>query len=191
VKILIFGFGENERAPLGQALERMGHEAVLETDGNAALAKIRDADIRIVIADSGRREFDALKLCRRLRSDLSHPYVYFLLVSGKEMPGAAGNFISALTDEGNLGGRLHTASRVIESARRICRRESAFTICSHCKRVRDEADHWQEFEGYVALRMRAQVNFSICPDCYIKTFGPEFSASRIESSESKSVQPPI
>ena len=43
-------------------------------------------------------------------------------------------------------------------------------ICSHCKKIRDDAGHWTAVEQYVRTRTDAQFTHSICPDCVERYF---------------------
>ena len=38
-------------------------------------------------------------------------------------------------------------------------------ICSHCKKVRDDQNYWQQVESYIAKRTDAKFTHSYCPDC--------------------------
>lgn len=38
-------------------------------------------------------------------------------------------------------------------------------ICSHCKKVRDDAGYWNQLDAYVAQRSEAELSHGICPDC--------------------------
>jgi CheY-like chemotaxis protein len=52
-------------------------------------------------------------------------------------------------------------------------------ICSSCKKIRDEEDHWQPLEIYIRDRSEAEFTHSICPDCakklYPDYYKPEMS----------------
>lgn len=39
-------------------------------------------------------------------------------------------------------------------------------ICSHCKKMRDDAGFWNRLEQYIESRSDALFSHSICPDCY-------------------------
>ncbi len=41
-------------------------------------------------------------------------------------------------------------------------------ICATCKKIRDTTQHWQQIEGYVMNRTKANFTHTICPDCYDK-----------------------
>ncbi len=38
-------------------------------------------------------------------------------------------------------------------------------ICSRCKKIRDDKGYWQQIEGYISARSKAQFSHSICPAC--------------------------
>ena len=39
-------------------------------------------------------------------------------------------------------------------------------LCSYCKKIRDDANYWQEVDSYITEHSEAQVSHSICPICY-------------------------
>jgi len=44
-------------------------------------------------------------------------------------------------------------------------------ICSHCKRIRDQAQVWQLLETYIGTRTEAQFSHGICPECMRTHYG--------------------
>ncbi|HUA39892.1 MAG TPA: hypothetical protein VMA35_15970 [Candidatus Sulfopaludibacter sp.] len=58
-----------------------------------------------------------------------------------------------------------TARQTRELARRVNLLEGILPICSLCKKIRDEHDHWQPVEIYVSNRSEALFSHSLCPDC--------------------------
>jgi len=45
-------------------------------------------------------------------------------------------------------------------------------ICSHCHKVRDDADYWYQVEDYLRNKAGMEFTHGICPDC-MKEFYPE------------------
>lgn len=39
-------------------------------------------------------------------------------------------------------------------------------ICAHCKKIRDQAQYWQDVEEYISNHSEAVFSHSICPDCF-------------------------
>ena len=56
-------------------------------------------------------------------------------------------------------------------------------ICSHCKKVRDDAGYWNQLDAYVAERSEAEFSHGICPDC-ARTHYPD-SWRRIEARRAR------
>src|SRR6185295_7662919 len=61
--------------------------------------------------------------------------------------------------EARLRADLETTAAEIRTLRGL------LCICAWCKRIRDEADHWQPVEKYVQTRTPASFTHGICPDC--------------------------
>ncbi len=54
----------------------------------------------------------------------------------------------------------------LESARQqIQTLEGLLPICAKCKKIRDEDDHWNTVESYLAKRADVQFTHSLCPTC--------------------------
>ena len=46
-------------------------------------------------------------------------------------------------------------------------------ICSHCKKIRDEAGAWNQLEAYISKHSEAKFSHGICPECAEKHY-PEY-----------------
>jgi hypothetical protein len=46
-------------------------------------------------------------------------------------------------------------------------------VCPHCKKIRDNKGHWNEFESYISEHSEATFSQSICPEC-AKTVFPQY-----------------
>jgi|GEM_PF-1138694 len=44
-------------------------------------------------------------------------------------------------------------------------------ICMHCKKVRDDNDHWDRVESYIMAHTGAAPSHGICPECMVKHYG--------------------
>ena len=49
--------------------------------------------------------------------------------------------------------------------------EGLLPICSHCKKIRDENNNWQELEKYIHDRSGATFTHGICPECMKEYWG--------------------
>ncbi len=48
-------------------------------------------------------------------------------------------------------------------------------LCMHCKAVRNEAQHWEPLERFIADRTTALPSHGLCPDCATKHYPEEFA----------------
>lgn len=58
-----------------------------------------------------------------------------------------------------------TAAVLDEKEARIQRLEGLLPICSHCRKVRNETDYWQQVDQYLVSHSAMELTHSICPDC--------------------------
>ena len=49
---------------------------------------------------------------------------------------------------------------------RIRRLEGIITICTYCKKIRNEEDSWKEMETYIIDHSDALFSHGICPECF-------------------------
>ena len=62
--------------------------------------------------------------------------------------------------------------RAEESEKHVAQLEGLLPICSYCKNIRDEDNHWHRLEAYIEDRSQAEFTHGICPDCFAK-FRPD------------------
>lgn len=58
-----------------------------------------------------------------------------------------------------------TAARLGEAQQRLSTMATLIPICSHCRKVRDEANHWLTLERLVQAKTGSRFTHGICPDC--------------------------
>lgn len=63
-----------------------------------------------------------------------------------------------------LIGKLQSALKEIRSL------EGILPLCSFCKKIRNDANEWEEVDAYIHTHSQADVSHSICPDCMKKHY---------------------
>ncbi len=61
----------------------------------------------------------------------------------------------------------------IQIEHRVATLEGLLSICSSCKKIRDENDNWHQLEIYISDHSEAEFSHGICPEC-IKELYPGF-----------------
>ena len=56
--------------------------------------------------------------------------------------------------------------------------EGFIAICSYCKRIRSDAQQWEQMEHYISDHSNAQFSHGICPGCYAGIIEPQLQALR-------------
>jgi sigma-B regulation protein RsbU (phosphoserine phosphatase) len=159
---------------------------VLARDGLDAWELLQcDRGIAMVIVDRGAAGIDGLELCRRLRQHQSLSSVYALLLTrhneGSEVVAAleagADDHARNPPDANELRARVRIALRILSLQQRLSDRVRALhdtsselhglmPICSYCKQVHPDEEHWLEVDEYIAQHSDMRFTHHICPRCY-------------------------
>jgi PAS domain S-box-containing protein len=85
-----------------------------------------------------------------------------------------------------LGGDLKSALAEVQSLREL------LSICSYCRRIRDDDGEWVSVEKYLSHHTTTRVSHGICPACYAQQVEPELTAleERQRSRRSTGIHPP-
>lgn len=172
------------RRILTVVLERLGHEVLAANNGLEGWDRFQTEPVDAVITDWMMPEVDGLELTRRIRAHSKDRYTYVLLLTaltGRDryldgMMAGADDFVSKPVDREELHARLRVAERILGLQREVRQLEGLLPICSYCKKIRDEAEHWSQVEEYVSRKTEAQFSHGVCPDCYDRVLKPQLEA---------------
>lgn len=164
---------------LRAALKRLGHNVDVTTDGHEAFRRIQTTYFPIIISDWMMPGWDGLCLCRAIRKRSSEKYTHFVLLTARgeradfleAMEAGVDDFLVKPLDIDELAARINVAKRLLGLHRQIKQLQGLLPICSHCKRIRDEHDGWNELEDYIARRSDTRFTHGICSEC-TKAFFP-------------------
>jgi phosphoserine phosphatase RsbU/P len=70
----------------------------------------------------------------------------------------------------SLSERVHELMDALSQVKQL---QGILPICSHCKKVRNDQNYWQQVEGYISAHTEVQFSHSVCPDCYEAIVRPE------------------
>lgn len=174
---------------LETTLSKWGYTVTIAHDGDLALQTLQQKDApQLVILDWMMPNLDGIELCRKLREDPAKQSTYIILLTAKSdkkdvvigLDMGADDYITKPFDSEELRARVRVGARMVELqktlADRITQLEAAIAnvkqlqgilpICSHCKKVRDDQNYWQQVESYISTHTDAQFSHSICPECF-------------------------
>jgi len=181
MKILVAEDDLVSQRVLVAALTALGHQVTAVENGADAWDAWQLARNRVVVSDWLMPEMDGLELCRRLRARHGEPYTYFILLtarSGKEnylvaMEAGSDDFLTKPVDRDELQARLRVAERVLEVRQELEQLEGLLSICSYCKRIRNDQGQYTSLEGYIEKRSRAEFSHGVCSECYENILRPQ------------------
>lgn len=80
---------------------------------------------------------------------------------------------------------LQDKNRDLEEALENVKTLSGFIpICTHCKKIRDDAGYWNQLESYLIAHSDAQLSHCLCPDC-VKELYPDIYEEIVESASAR------
>ena len=191
MKILVAEDDAVTRRMLVVTLERLGWEVITAEDGNAAwrvfeTLKGKDAP-EIAVLDWMMPGIEGIEICRRLHTTPGFELVYIILVTsrgGKEdlsygLAAGANDYVTKPFDPVELEARVRVGQRMVKLQRSLAARvteveaalahvqrlQGLLPICSYCKKVRNEANYWEQVESYFTTHSDLDFTHSICPQC--------------------------
>lgn len=185
-------------AVLARTLEKLGHEVVTVSDGNAAMEVLNRDPVRVVVSDWVMPSLDGLELCRRVRSRIGTDYVYFILLTGKlssednqreAIEAGVDDFLRKPLVMQEIWMRLRVAERILRYATQVRQLEAFLPICGYCKKIRDDGNYWQQIESYINARTGTDFSHSVCPDCYSQIILPELEKLGVDTATACVHQP--
>lgn len=120
MKILVAEDSASARMVIERALVDLGHDCILANDGDQAWARFQGSAADVVISDWMMPGMDGDELCRRVRSDPTAPYAYFIILTSLEgrhhvvngMQAGVDDYLTKPFDREELEARLIAAARV-------------------------------------------------------------------------------
>jgi sigma-B regulation protein RsbU (phosphoserine phosphatase) len=191
VRILVAEDDPITQRLLQSTLARLGWDVITAPDGLEAwrlLETLEGKDApELVLLDWMMPGLDGIEICRKLRTTRGFELMYIILLtsrSGKEdlamgLAAGANDYITKPFHPAELESRVRVGQRVVKLqtslAARIKELEAALSevkqlqgllpICSYCKKVRNEANYWQQVEAYITSTSDVQLTHSVCPSC--------------------------
>jgi hypothetical protein len=77
----------------------------------------------------------------------------------------------------------NAALLIIEDITEISMLKAIIPICSCCKRVRNEAEYWQQVEQYFHEHIGVDFTHGLCPTCLEKHYGEYLHPAKDEAAE--------
>lgn len=189
MRILVVDDDASLRSWMALQLSAWGHEPVLAAGGREAQERLREESFPLVITDWIMPDMSGLDLARALRSGPPGTvYTYVLMATAmggkanylEALEAGVDDFIQKPLDADLLAARIKVVERWLEVQQELNQLRGLLPICSYCKNIRDEDQHWERVETYVSKHTDAQFTHSVCPECMERFVKPEMEAFKKE-----------
>ncbi|MGH9862432.1 MAG: response regulator [Candidatus Acidiferrales bacterium] len=193
MKVLIADDDPVFRRVLEVSLAAWGYEVLSVGNGIEACAVLQKPDApRLVILNWMMPELDGIDVCRRVRARSTATPPYLILLTGRGhsddivtgLNAGANDYITKPFDREELRARVGVGVRVLElqanlaarvqeleeALKRVRQLQKLLPICSHCKKIRNDQNYWQQVEGYISEHTDVQFSHGICPECLVKLY---------------------
>lgn len=127
-RVLVADDDDISRKRLEAVLRKRGYAVVSARDGREAWDALLERDApRLAILDWMMPHLDGAEICRKLRADKREPYVYVMLLTGKDAKGdliaglesGADDYVTKPFDAQELEVRLRAGRRIVELQREL------------------------------------------------------------------------
>lgn len=157
-------------------------------DGETAWTHLQCARPQLAILDWEMPGADGIELCRRARATPECAGIYIILLTGREgranliegLGAGADDYVTKPFDREEIQVRVQVGARVavlqqgladrvqeLQNALATVRQLEGFiAICSYCKRIRSDAQQWEQMEHYISGHSHAQFSHGVCPECF-------------------------
>lgn len=197
MRILIAEDDPISRVMLEATLKKWSFDVVVTANGRDAWEALQQKEEppQLAILDWMMPGMDGIQVCRNARQTPATERVYILLLTAKSekrdivtgLEAGADDYVTKPFDRAELWARVKVGVRIIDLQQSLSVRvhelmdalsqvkqlQGILPICSHCKKVRNDQNYWQQVEGYISTHTEVQFSHSVCPDCYETIVQPE------------------
>lgn len=186
--IMIIDDDPNLRKTLGDILRLRGYESVSAADGLEGLALMRENHVNLALIDIGLPDISGVEVMQKIKVD--YPSTEVIILTGNATLDSAieatnSGAFSYLTKPYDIEQLILNIRRAIEKQQakeeqerlilelkealfKVNRLEGIISICSYCKKIRNDKEVWQQLESYITDHSDALFSHGICPDCLKK-----------------------
>ena len=174
MKVLAVEDDHVSRAVLCQSLVRLRYEVIEAVDGEQGWEAWLREKPRVVVCDWQMPGIDGLDLCRRLRSQPSQEYIYFILLTARgdsaqnrrdAADAGVDDFMPKPINISALWMRLRVAERILKYTTQLHRLDDA-DIAPYYQKNKGRQQLLAADRGYINESTGTEISHSVCPDCY-------------------------
>lgn len=174
-------------------LAAKGYETFVARDGAEGLALLEGNSVNLVLTDLGLPDISGIDILGKVKT--LYPATQVIILTGSATFDSAveatnlGAFsyllkpydidqlllqIQRAIEKQHAEEELRRSRQMLEdkvaelegTLARVRQLEGILPICMYCKKIRDDADQWQQMEDYITKHSEANFSHGICPVCF-------------------------
>jgi sigma-B regulation protein RsbU (phosphoserine phosphatase) len=181
MKVLVVDDDPVIRTVVGAGLKALRHDVVAVDGGAKAWELLRTAHFPVLITDWSMPDMNGIQLTQALRSTPRDSYTYVIMLTGHNtredyltgVRAGVDAFLIKPLDGALLEAQLTIATRIVGLQDHAKRLEQIMTVCSYCKKVRDDKAGWVPMEQYIKQEFKTLPSHTFCPNCFHEKVEPE------------------
>ena len=173
-------------------LQKNGYDTIIAKNGQEALDMTSSNSVDLILLDIMMPAMSGFEVCSKLQQDdklKDIPVIFLTAVTDKEsivkgFDAGGKDYLTKPFNTPELLARVkahtelklsrdkqqHLIEELQKAISEVKTLSGLLPICSHCKKIRDDAGYWQGVEHYIAARSDTQFSHGICPDCMRKFY---------------------
>jgi DNA-binding response OmpR family regulator len=176
---------------LESTLGRLGWDVITAPDGISAWRILETFEGKnapeLIVLDWMMPGLDGIEICRKVRNTPGFELIYIILLTSRTekedlamgLAAGANDYIPKPFHPAELESRVRVGQRMVKLQKSLAARikelevalsevrrlQGLLPMCSYCKKVRNEANYWQQVEAYITSTSGVQLTHSVCPSC--------------------------
>lgn len=165
-RVLVVDDEDINRMTVSKLLSRSGFDVESVDSGRAALASALKDPPRLVLLDIAMPGMDGFEVCRELKSNPLTAAIPVVFLTGKAAAvDIVRGFRAGGVDYVTKPFRAEELIARVETHVRLHQLQSLLSICSKCKKIRDEQGQWENIEDYIYERTGTDFTHGYCDQC--------------------------
>jgi DNA-binding response OmpR family regulator len=171
LKVLVVDDEPRNLQVVGALLRERGMTVAVSTSAVRTLQMAVDGKPDVILLDVMMPDMDGFEVCASLRADPRTAGIPVILLTARTgVEDIVKGFKTGAADYVTKPFRAEELIARVEAHAQLHQLRGLLVICSHCRRIRVDDDHWEQLEKYVSKRTPAKFSHGLCEECLEKYY---------------------
>lgn len=171
LKVLVVDDEPRNLQVVGALLRERGMTVAVSTSAVRTVQMAIDGKPDVILLDVMMPDMDGFEVCSALKSDVRTAGIPVILLTARTgVEDLVKGFKLGAADYVTKPFRSEELIARVEAHAQLHQLRGLLVICSHCRRIRNEQDQWEQMEKFVSKRSPAKFSHGLCDDCLAKHY---------------------